>query len=534
MDTSHEKEIVPKKMNYINRSLIEDSGLMNIEKKRTPSGNEISQSVQEVRGIFSPNNNNMLNPKRKRNTSSELPTHIKKLIRGPGVKRQCKQVQSTVAKKIKKKASMLARSRHASMDNYITKSVSSSYEDISNSDMSISQHSIAGLTDGSVTTEELYQLAGQLKEVTEDQLKAMMNKTSSPKHGEAILSPSRNSKQMETDLKNNMYGVEDAAMKDAGVLSVTQMYTDLKGLINKLQDDVQKLQRKDIDQATVDKWSKKVIDKVNRSIDKTCNQDQEEISKLKKDLKHFKFRNRALTEVVDRMSVEMEDLKSKIENIELSGSRKAISMTGFVAQGKKHEMIRLLETFFEETMGLFVTIEDAYKLGNLTIVYFQSIYDKRDVMRFKYLLKNYRNGENKPVFINDYLPAATQEKRRFEQQIFKANEGRDPPFEIGYVKGKLTIQGETYRKKVNVPSPKDLVDIDPHDLAEILKMDLQSGGIIHQEKSVFEGFTASMSSYQQIRRLYIKIKLMQPSARHIACVYYRLDPVNSNTVNSKL
>ena len=161
-------------------------------------------------------------------------------------------------------------------------------------------------------------------------------------------------------------------------------------------------------------------------------------------------------------------------------------------------------------------------MGTLFVIYFQHIQDKRDAMRFKYLLKGVAGYGGKPMFINDYVPAATQEKRRQEQQLLKTNEERDEDnrLDIKYVRGKLTVQNEAFKPKITAPTPRQLVDIDPQDLAEILRMELDSGGVIQQDKSIFEGFTASVSTIAQIRRLYIKVKLMQPTARHVVYAYY--------------
>ena len=162
------------------------------------------------------------------------------------------------------------------------------------------------------------------------------------------------------------------------------------------------------------------------------------------------------------MSIEMEELKNRLENLEISGSKKAITLSGFEPlSSRKQDITRELENFFEDKLGLFLTIEDHFKMGTIFVIYFQLIYDKRDAMRFKYSLKGIQNSKNKSLFINDYVPAVTQEKRRLEKQIIHESENKDPPLEVKYVRGKLTIQGETYKPKISPPSPKDLVDIEP-------------------------------------------------------------------------
>ena len=155
----------------------------------------------------------------------------------------------------------------------------------------------------------------------------------------------------------------------------------------------------------------------------------------------------------------------------------------------------------------------------LTVVYFQGIQDKRDVMRFKYYLKDVKNKVGKPMFINEFTPATTQERRKTERLIFESCKMADPPLEVKYTQQGLSIQGNTYIPRVKVPTAKELIDISPDELKTILQMKLESGQAVTQDKSVFEGFTASVQNYVQIRKLYVKVKLMQPTARHIICAY---------------
>ena len=86
----------------------------------------------------------------------------------------------------------------------------------------------------------------------------------------------------------------------------------------------------------------------------------------------------------------------------------------------------------------------------LIVIYFQTLQDKKDAMRFKSQLKGMTHTNNKPLFINDYIPAATQERRRHERQVIEENKDLD----CTYRKGGLAIQGMTYKPKNISPHSK--------------------------------------------------------------------------------
>ena len=309
------------------------------------------------------------------------------------------------------------------------------------------------------------------------------------------------------------------------VTTVQQMFSSLQAQMNTITDQMKKMQEGHdslVTEKVVARCEEKVLQKVNEQI---VNDDRS-VVKLEQDLKYYKRKTHTLTDVVQRMSVEMDDMRARLENVEISSSRKAVSVVGLPIKGQKHEMIESLEHFLYENLGVEVYIEDLYKIGNkepnVIIAYFQSMYDKRQVMKYKYMLKNFRTRQGNKVFINTYTPMIQQERKKVDAKIHTENKQRATPLEIKYTKGALMIQGETYKPKIATPTPKDLVDLKPEELEEILKLPLHTStsAKIVQDKSIFEGYTAAVSSYQQIRKLYIKMKLIQPAARHIVCAYY--------------
>ena len=224
------------------------------------------------------------------------------------------------------------------------------------------------------------------------------------------------------------------------------------------------------------------------------------------------------------MAVEIEDLKTRLDSCEIANAKQAVTITGLETPKKKKDAIGFIEHFFLRELDITVNVEELFYMGSskprLCVVFFQTLKQKKEVMQLKKRLNEARSGLGRKIFINDYLPVAHQEKTFHLNYVLKQIEESEQNYPTSFQKGKLLIQGETYKAKVQPPTPKQIVDLLPQELDEILKMELNQTGRITKDKSIFEGFTATVSDFSQIRKLYIKAKLMQPAARHIVCAYY--------------
>ena len=90
-----------------------------------------------------------------------------------------------------------------------------------------------------------------------------------------------------------------------------ELKEDMKAELAVLKDTPQKVE---ISEEIVESCVSRVVEQVK------TNQDIE-LPKIKQELKHFKYRNRALTDVVERLTVEVSDLKIRLENIELANAK---------------------------------------------------------------------------------------------------------------------------------------------------------------------------------------------------------------------
>ena len=325
---------------------------------------------------------------------------------------------------------------------------------------------------------------------------------------------------METNQVDSV--VEDNDSANPRVMSLetiavmfTKIQQDMKTMKNQM-DDIQKGKGITVSQDTLNQCAEHITDTVKASL-------EEQNKQLISDVNHLRFKNQTLTSALDRMSNELGDLKNRVENLEISSSKKSITITGLsISNTKKDKMILEIQEFFEVYLGVIVVVEDCYKMGGaepkLIVVHLQTMQEKNDILRFKSALKDIVI-RGKKIFINEFTPNFTQEKRRKERYLHQQNELRAKPFEMSYNRGNLIIQGETYKQKITPPTASQQVNITPEDLTRILAIKTKSSQPLVKDKSIFQAYTAEVRSFSEIHELYIKMKLIQPSARHIVCAF---------------
>ena len=259
----------------------------------------------------------------------------------------------------------------------------------------------------------------------------------------------------------------------------------------------------------------------------TVDQNSAEIDKLKCEVAMYKHRTTILTDVCERFQTEMQDMQTRLDNIELNNCKKMLIITGlYTLSQKKNEIINEVTNFIDVNLGMQINIEDMFTLGynepRPIVISLQSVYEKKLILQNKAALKD--QGQTR-VFINEYVPSNTQERRRKEKEIIdvarQMGVERGTETAIAYHKGKLTIDGHYYRPKVVPPTPKELINMNIDDLNRVQKMSLQKGQEFTQDGSKFLVYKfENAESHQQIRDLYKKMKIIEPTARHIPCAYW--------------
>ena len=253
--------------------------------------------------------------------------------------------------------------------------------------------------------------------------------------------------------------------------------------------------------------------------------DRQTVSEIKQQLKHSQLKNKVMASVIDNLEMQVADLTARVENVEISNSRNYVTISGLVAPDKKNELIDDIDTFFQETIGANVYIEDAYKLGSkepkLIVVALKSAQDKKILMEKKSALKNFIGPNEERFYINSYSTLAAQEKRKRERSIIEENEKQagEEKLEIVRAKGGLRIQGQIYQKKVRPPTPSEMINMSLEDYDAMMMVKTTRGKKVDMDDSSFIAYTKAVNSHYEKRELYRKMRLINPGARHIICAY---------------
>ena len=193
----------------------------------------------------------------------------------------------------------------------------------------------------------------------------------------------------------------------------------------------------------------------NMSLD---SHDRDDIEVLTQNLEKMKLKSKATNSATTRLCDINNEIKERIEKLEINNNKKMVVLTGFYANGKKKiDIIREIEHFLAIEIGVNVQIDDFFEMGmqkpRTKVLIFQNIRDKMRVMRSKHMLKDLLNMDNKPLYINDYLSTAQTEVNRSEQAMINRNEqlDEDKKAKIEYAEGKLYINSLPYSPKVVPP-----------------------------------------------------------------------------------
>ena len=344
--------------------------------------------------------------------------------------------------------------------------------------------------------------------------------SNSNQKGEANVSYVSEITDADITMVSNRESNEDDNPTVISATSVVEMFSQLKQEITqKIDDDHAKLRVK-IKEDLKDIHSQ-CYKKLKENITPILKNNQT-FKQMETDLQFYKIRAETLSEVCERMHTEISDLTTRVENLEISSSKKMVIMTGLslVYENKKKETLQFLNDFINTNLGLNINIDDYFTLGAANprpiILILQTIDDKKKILSTKSYLKDIRDGERR-IYINEYYPPTTHEKKKRDLEL--VDQLKDSNM-ITYVKGSLAVDGQIYRKQVLPPSPKELINLNPKEMEEILKLKTMRGAEFTKENSKFIAYVAPVHTHEDVNKVYKKIKLIKPDARHIVCAYW--------------
>ena len=283
--------------------------------------------------------------------------------------------------------------------------------------------------------------------------------------------------------------MEENTQPNPQVLSIATVLEMLKSVKEEIKNDFNseftKARQEDekIFELKMTEMRQNVKAEVSQSVHQSLD-DHPKVKRLQNELSYWKFKTETLTDVCDRLHTEVVDLTTRIDNLELNNSKRMFTISGmsFDMWKEKQDVIHDVEAFLKKAMKLEIIVDDYFVLGALIVIITQTLEDKRLVIKAKSMLKDYRTETGGKVYINEYLPPIAQEKRRRDKDVIQMATPVDPEeeFNVFYDKSGLNLQGNVYKKRITIPTPKDLVNIPLEDLDRILKLSMQKGKEIVQ------------------------------------------------------
>ena len=319
-----------------------------------------------------------------------------------------------------------------------------------------------------------------------------------------------------TTLKKTIQPTEAKAMDEPKAINVVTVMEMFKTINSRL----------DVIEAKQDEQSGAIQNPENSEILKLDYDSK--VSALQEQVKNLRRENFVLDRVAKMSLQTISDLNNRVAKLELNVSRKTVSISGLIVYSKnKDEIVREVEYFFESELNLRLRLEDVYFVGQgdppICIVIFSTLQDKREVMRNKSMLRNTQNSQGKPIFINEFWTTEANEKRKVKRDIFIQNQEKpaEDKISMGYVGSKLYIGTKTVyeAKRVKTPLPTEVLDLEICKLNRVLRLIIGRGDEILCDRSRFIGYSAPVHSFEEIQEMYLKVKLIHPSADHVICAY---------------
>ena len=475
----------------------------NESRSRTPSGTNLENAVQDIRGFFSPNHIQ----------KKKIPLKITKGRSSQPTKQHSTKtgLKATSAKGRSVNRKLSTQDEHdeggVAADH---ECVNSSQDDSNWEEVSSSE----GENDEGAERCDNSQLQDQrhFNSKMSTLLETFCQDDTYIKGNENVL---HNTQSYDTQMERN----DAENPRSIPITAVMEMFRQIKQEITRDRDNEIKSMKKEVNE-----FKTNCVSQAKAHIESIIQDEIKHCEKARSEVNYWKLKTETLTEVCNRMNTEMADLCTRVENLELNNSKRMVLVTGLeTPEGKKKDLTGFMNEFLSKAVGVSVIIDDCFTLGVLkpkpVVLVLPNIESKREIMRNK---KNLQNLSQK-IYINDYLPPTTNEKRRRESDIVKDLQEQGQKEKATYSKGGFCINGRPYRKKIEPPTPSQMVNLEPDELQYILEKRIRTGPEVTEDNSSFIGYMAKVQCHEDVHDLYVKVKMMQPNARHVVCAYWVKD-----------
>ena len=212
----------------------------------------------------------------------------------------------------------------------------------------------------------------------------------------------------------------------------------------------------------------------------------------------------------------------KLNILEHRGMRRSVVITGLNTDEKMAKSIELVEKFVAETLEIEANIVDMFKLGvgrdKPVVLTLESMRHKSNL--FQAIQGYNKENEDSGIFVSDYLPAETNERRRREKEIFKDNEkNQTSKVQMTMDRSGLKIQGQYYEKKIQPPKATDILKCNKQQIGEVFNLSTPAGEWICEDENTYIAHKIETNTHEEISKAYLKMRMLYPQSKHIICAF---------------
>ena len=260
--------------------------------------------------------------------------------------------------------------------------------------------------------------------------------------------------------------------------------------------------------------------------------DHEEIVSHRKEINTCHDQLDTLTNLVIGYEQHICSLNRKCLNLEAKGMRSELLIFG-LEENKSVSGTETAKKFFTEKMEMTTppTIKHAYWKGKgqykPLLVKLSNQAQKGLIYTNSKNLKGKKNKNDTPYRVTDNLPEELAEEQMRNRQILAANKvlGEAEKLPMSMKKGKLMIGNETYRKKVEIPSARQLLDFNEDMINAVQSLKVAESKDITEMGSRFRVYAFKTTTLEQVRTGLHHIKRKFSDASH-TIMAYRLAGLN--------
>lgn len=335
-----------------------------------------------------------------------------------------------------------------------------------------------------------------------------------------------NESHSEVDEQQHEIGKEMNMERSIPCCDWKQKYYDLEKRVAKMQKEMQVLKDK--------------VKKEDSEVRAHCQYFYKSDNTVKTEIKELKERIQMLSNVVIRLDEKFQDTSAKLVDMQARSMRKNLIISGL--QEPKNETPEQLREAIKDFIYNKLRVDSSqeiplkicHRLNYVDGAEYRPVVIKLAVYDHKFVLlshgpnlKGQKNNKNRFYYLNEQLPDQLSEDRRYAQMWMKENKTRPTSDQLTMKvsKNRLRVNNEPYHKKVKPPSAAEILRLDQQELIATNQAPTVYGDSKQVENSEFISYAVKVSSAEEVRVAYRKLRVRYADAHHIMSAF-RLDPPN--------